>query len=339
MDWYCGRCHVRNQQRTQIRIIVFTWHTAGACWLWLGLVGAQWFVHPGHNLTTCPNSSWSNATITVLQFSTRFNHSQDYLLKDVEDVSYYDVGSTYQRWYCSEHGYKYVHVVIPKTKASAPHHLKPVVAHRHLHTTDVLIMIDFDAIINLYVDLRCLLDHWNFTRGSSAVMLMPYEPPGKDFNWMVHPVTKEKYQVSNTGFIVLKNDPRASDILKAWWNAFVTHKNVEKRWVFGGYQDQSFFNKYVRPTVEPGRDIILVDCNDANGMKLSPMHRPAGWRGEQCDGKYVMHFWGAKMPMRKWLTEVFTRGFMNAHSKFGEMINHKKLPTIGRERSVRKLTS
>lgn len=182
------------------------------------------------------------------------------------------------------HGYRYYHVHVEELHDRRMYWSKPKVLASILQRHDVCIYIDTDATFaRLDLPLEWLLNYWQIEpkRHSMALAADPQKAGNMDDRGKVY---------HNTGFIVLLNSPRTSEILDNWakcpddgepypectrfrYRKYFRLDKARKNLIVQE-TDQAGFGNYVR--YDYPESIATLNCSEANGYQLS---------ATECEGK------------------------------------------------------
>ena len=202
--------------------------------------------------------------------------------------------------YAERHSYVYIHVAANKTRDRRGSWNKVYWARKLLHRFDYLVICDFDVMfVDVERRIEDLMDHWGWTPKARGLASLDPDVPRNHITWQ----NGSKIVAANTGFIILRNDPKVKRMLQDWWDCPVVIPGCEK-WLKrqGGhlYTDQGAWNEFVRMRFTQ-QELILVHCNQANGHPKSLL----------CNGEHVKHFWTDKSGMIKCLHKSILKGIID----------------------------
>jgi hypothetical protein len=142
---------------------------------------------------------------------------------------------------------------------------------KHLPYFDYFVFLDADAMfVNHDISLEDVIDE-QFSGGNLSMIVQSdcYDDDPDIGCW--------NRKGANTGFMIVKNTPRAYDVLRAWVEAAEdTDKCVKYHYIHP--RDQMCFEDYVLPQFRS--DVAVVD---------SPL-----WRG--LDGRFIVHGYESRSP-------------------------------------------
>ncbi|CAF0777367.1 unnamed protein product [Didymodactylos carnosus] len=210
---------------------------------------------------------------------------------DPQMLSFDSFNSYYTQFYALIHGYDFKRIKVPTISNRHQTWTRLKGIYDTLHKYDIVVHFDGDAFVrNLSISLESLMEYWNFTENSHFLQA----------------VAIGNKNHSNCGFWIIRNSRLSRQKLLDLIECPEKIKGCE-RWRNHFAHEQTAWNKYFRHTMKQGEEFIVVPQDEANG-----------WPGR--GGRFVVHGWGKKYQIKKWMTAEIVREMMILMHKF--MNNH-----------------
>lgn len=215
-------------------------------------------------------------------------------------LNHVSAGAFSHYMYAMIHGYDYKFVQAPNFKDRHATWIKPSAIGNELKKYKWIVFLDADATFRyMHLPIEWLLNYWEIRPEHSITMALdPWEPENPQYN-----SDRNNRTLTNTGFMLVQNNPHTMEILKAWhecpddtrYDGCSYWKNSTHK-----FHEQSAFGEYVRYDYE--NYIKELPCAEANGFP--------GVKVSQCEGRFIRHYWFEKSLVK----QDFANNMMNAFS-------------------------
>ncbi|KAF2650563.1 hypothetical protein K491DRAFT_638937, partial [Lophiostoma macrostomum CBS 122681] len=181
--------------------------------------------------------------------------------------------------YALVHGYDYKFVHAQEFPDRHATWIKPSALANQIKDYKFIVFLDADATLrHMHLPIEWMLNYWNIEpRHSFTMALDPWDPSAPQYN-----SDRFNRTYTNTGFMVVQNNDKTMEILKAWHECpeDTRYKGCSE-WKQPKFHEQSAFGEYVRYDYE---DYIMeLPCAEANGFP--------GVSISNCQGKFIRHYW------------------------------------------------
>jgi hypothetical protein len=232
--------------------------------------------------------------ILILDLETRPLESTDAFRKGEfkwRDINHVSGGIFSHYLYALVHGYDYKLIQAANFKDRHATWIKPSALANHIKDYKFIVFLDADATFrHLHLPLEWMFNYWNIEPKHSITMALdPWDPNNPKDN-----ADRFNRAYTNTGFIVVQNNEKVGEILKAWHECpdNVRYPKCSK-WKKPSFHEQSAFGEYIRYDYEDS--IKELPCAEANGFP--------GVQISNCVGKLVRHYWFDKSLIKQVLQE------------------------------------
>ncbi|ORY04969.1 hypothetical protein BCR34DRAFT_491149 [Clohesyomyces aquaticus] len=217
-------------------------------------------------------------------------------------------GGVFQHYtYALIHNYDYKFIKAPKFWDRHSSWIKPSAIANQLHDYEFIVFLDADAAVhNMHLPIEWLMNYWDVEPKHSITMAKdPWEPEHPEIN-----SDRFNRTLTNTGFMIIQNNPTAHEILKAWHECPDDTRYVGcSKWKKPRFHEQSAFGEFIRYDYED--NIKELECKEANGAPDVEV--------SDCKGTFIRHYWFEKHNvkldfqenMMQAITVPFQRTFMD----------------------------
>lgn len=219
---------------------------------------------------------------------------------DWRNLNHVSAGAFSHYTYAMIHGYDYKFIQAENFGDRHATWIKPSAIANELHKYKWIVFLDADATFRyMHLPIEWLLNYWEIKPEHSLTMALdPWEAANPQYNSDRHNRT-----LTNTGFMLVQNNARTMEILKAWHECPDDTRYAGcSYWKDSAHRfhEQSAFGEYVRYDYE--EYIKELPCAEANGFP--------GIKVSQCEGKFIRHYWFektlVKLDFRENLMQAFT---------------------------------
>lgn len=194
------------------------------------------------------------------------------------------------------HGYDYKFIQAKNFEDRHATWIKPSALANQLKKYKWIVFLDADATFrHLHLPLEWMLNYWGIEPQHSITMALdPWDPNEPDYN-----ADRFNRTYTNTGFMVVQNNPTTMEILKAWHECpnDVRYQGCSQ-WKHPKFHEQSAFGEYIRYDYE--EFVKELPCAEANGFP--------GVEVSNCQGRFIRHYWFEKHLVKN----DFRENMMNA---------------------------
>ncbi|KAI9189382.1 hypothetical protein H9P43_000815 [Blastocladiella emersonii ATCC 22665] len=216
---------------------------------------------------------------------------------DPHELVYMTTSAMYHTWYALRHGYDYRRVQIAAPPGWHGTWAKVKAIYDALHRYDIVVFLDGDAFVaQPDKSIAWMMKRWGFHERAS--LLLPMDPPDQP---------EANKNATNTGFWIARSTPVAKTALRKLMTCPDDQPDCEQ-WKTTLYNEQTVFNRYIRPTLREGEDFIIAPCMEANGWW--------GWKDGYCQGKVITHPWFNKQDGARRMTEIMMRDHVRMYERF-----------------------
>lgn len=201
--------------------------------------------------------------------------------------------------YAMVHGYDYKFIQAENFEDRHATWIKPSAIGNELKKYEWIVFLDADATFRyMHLPLEWLLNYWEIRPEHSLTMALdPWDPNEPQYN-----SDHNNRTLTNTGFMLVQNNPHTMEILKAWhecpddtrYSGCSYWKNSTHK-----FHEQSAFGEYIRYDYE--NYIKELPCAEANGFP--------GVKVSQCEGRFIRHYWFEKSLVKKDFGDNFMQAF------------------------------
>lgn len=237
--------------------------------------------------------------ILILDLETRPLESTEAYEKDEyhwNNVNHVTGGIFNHYAYALVHGYDYKFVRAHEFEDRHATWIKPSALANLIKDYKFIVFLDADAAFRfLHVPMEWMMNYWNIQPQHSIVMAKdPWDPNSPQYN-----SDRFNRTYTNTGFMIVQNNDKVMEILKAWHECPDDVRYPEcSQWKQPKFHEQSAFGEYVRYDYD---DYIKeLECGEANGYP--------GVDISNCQGRFVRHHWFHKEDVKS----DFAENIMNA---------------------------
>ncbi|KAF2472591.1 uncharacterized protein BDR25DRAFT_220233 [Lindgomyces ingoldianus] len=196
-------------------------------------------------------------------------------------------GGVFQHYiYALIHGYDYKFITAHEFEDRHATWIKPSAIANQLHDYKFVVFLDADAAFHhMQLPVEWLLNYWKIEPKHSITMAKdPWDPE--------HPeVNSDRFNraLTNTGFMIVQNNPTSHQILKAWHECPDDVRYIGcSEWKRPRFHEQSAFGEFIRYDYE--ENIKELECAEANGYP--------GVEVSHCQGKFIRHYWFDKYKVK-----------------------------------------
>jgi hypothetical protein len=238
--------------------------------------------------------------VLILDLDTRpLKSTQDFQNGDFDwrKLNHVSGGVFNHYTYALVHGYDYKFVHAKNFNDRHATWIKPSALANQIKNYKWIVFLDADATFRfMHLPIEWMLNYWDIQPQHSITMAKdPWNPNEPQFN-----SDRFNRTYTNTGFMVVQNNEKIQEILKAWHECpDNTRYPGCSDWKKPKFHEQSAFGEYVRYDYE---DYIKeLECKEANGFP--------GVEISNCTGHFVRHYWFEKHLVKKDFRENMMQAF------------------------------
>lgn len=198
--------------------------------------------------------------------------------------------------YAQVHGYAYKFIRAHEFEDRHATWIKPSALAQHIRHYKFIVFLDADATFRfMHLPVEWMLNYWKIEPTHSITMALdPWSVDEADYN-----SDRFNRTYTNTGFMVVQNNAKTMEILKAWHECpDDTRYPGCSYWKEPKFHEQSAFGEHIRYDYE--KYVKELPCAEANGFP--------GVSVSDCQGRFVRHYWFDKANTKK----DFRDNMMNA---------------------------
>ncbi|KAF2009432.1 hypothetical protein BU24DRAFT_414763 [Aaosphaeria arxii CBS 175.79] len=220
--------------------------------------------------------------ILILDLDTRpLESTEEYKKGKFEwrDLNHVSAGVFNHYTYALIHGYDYKFIKASNFEDRHATWIKPSALANQIKNYKFIVFLDADATFRfLHLPIEWMLNYWDIKPKDAITMAKdPWDPASPQYN-----SDRFNRTYTNTGFMIVQNNKKIQEILKAWHECPDDTRYKEcSQWKTPKFHEQSAFGEYIRYDYED--DIKELDCKEANGFP--------GVEISNCTGHFVRHYW------------------------------------------------
>ncbi|KAF2870352.1 hypothetical protein BDV95DRAFT_496247 [Massariosphaeria phaeospora] len=228
--------------------------------------------------------------VLVLDLDTRpLKSTADYNRGEYEwtKINHVSGGVFNHYTYAMIHGYDYKFIHATEFRDRHQTWIKPSALANQINNYKFIVFLDADATFRfMQLPIEWMLNYWNIEPKHSITMALdPWSAEKPQYN-----SDRFNRTLTNTGFMIVQNNPTTQEILKAWHECPEnTRYQGCSEWKKPRFHEQSAFGEYVRYDYED--NVKELPCAEANGFP--------GVQESNCQGKFIRHYWFEKHMVKK----------------------------------------